>query len=309
MRVAVTGASGFVGGAVATALADRGDEVLAFGRTPGGWSHPSPRAAYAVWTLPSSPPRPLEVDAVVHAAALADDWAPLEQAMAANRDGTVAVLAAVGSASPAARVVHISSSSVTESRGPSVREREDAPIPSRHSSPYAASKAAAEGVLVGTGALILRPHAVYGPGDRTLLPRVEAAVRGGVLRLPDGGRARHTLTSIDALVAAVVAGLEQPAVAGVISVGDDGDVVLGDVIAEFLARRGRAARIRAVPMPLALAAAGAAEATARLRGRRPAITRYAVRQLGLEHTYDLARGRELLGLRPAATSLAGAEHW
>ncbi len=305
MRVVVTGASGFVGGAIATALAERGDEVLAFGRTPSGWSHPSPRAAYAVWTLPSPPPGRIEADAVVHAAALADDWAPRATAMAANRDGTAAVLAAL----PGARVVHISSSSVTERGRPTVREREDAPIPARHSSPYAASKAAAEALLAGTGALVLRPHAVNGPGDRTLLPRVEAAVRRGRLRLPDSSRARHTLTRIDALVDAAIAGLDRPQAAGVVNVGDDGDVVLADVVAEFLARRGRPARIAAVPMPVALAAAGLAESAALVAGRRPAVTRYAVRQLGLEHTYDLARGRRLLGLRPAPTSLAGAERW
>lgn len=306
MRIAVTGASGFIGGAIATALADRDHEVLAFGRAPKGWSHPSPRARYARWALPGEPPAPLEgVDAVVHSAALADDAAPLLAAMAANRDGTAAVLAAA----PGARLIHISSSSVTERGRPAVREREDAPIPVRHSSAYAASKAAAEALLAGTGALILRPHAVYGPGDRTLLPRVEAAVRGGVLRLPRGGTARHTLTHVGVVVDAVVAGLARPEASGVVSVGDDGDIVLAEVVSEFLARRGAPARIAGVPLPVALAAASAAEALARVPGRRPGITRYAVRQLGLEHTYDLARSRALLGLDPAPTSLAGAERW
>ena len=38
MRIAVTGASGFIGSAVATALADADHEVVGFGRRADGWS-------------------------------------------------------------------------------------------------------------------------------------------------------------------------------------------------------------------------------------------------------------------------------
>lgn len=299
MRIAVTGASGFVGGAVATALAERGHEVTGFGRRAQGW----PAGRYEPWDLAAGP-RAIDVDAVVHAAALADDWAPLGAAMAANVVGTRNVLASA----PGARFVHVSTSSVYDAFTPSVRVNEDAPSATRFLSAYSQSKAAAEVELAGADAVILRPHAVYGPGDTTLLPRVLEGVRGGRLRVPEGARVAHTLTHIDNLVDAVAASLTGPP--GVYNVGDDGDVLLADVLREFLDRRGRRdVTLTSVPYRVAFGAAGALERVHRVVGGRPRITRYAVSQLGLERTLDLTAAGERLGYRPKATSLEGAERW
>lgn len=302
MRVAVTGASGFVGGAVATALANREFEVVGFGRRPDGWSHPSAR--YEVWDLTTGP-HEAAFDAVVHAAALADDWAPRADAMRVNQLGTRTVL----SSFPGARIVHVSTSSVYDAFTPTVHARESEGPASRFLSTYSESKAAAEGELAGSDAVILRPHAVYGPGDTTLLPRVIAAVRGGVLRLPEGARVQHTLTHIDNLVEAVLRSIRGPA--GVYNVGDATDVPLDAVLREFLAKRGMGhVRIRSVPYRAAFAVAGAVEAVHRITGRGvPRLTRYAVSQLGLERTLDLTAARERLGFRPSPTTLAGAERW
>ena len=101
MRVAVTGASGFVGGAVATALADLDHEVVGFGRRAEGWSHP--RAGYRRWDVGSGPLRAdRDFEAVVHCAALADDWADHDESLRVNRDGTRAVVRSF----PDARIVH-----------------------------------------------------------------------------------------------------------------------------------------------------------------------------------------------------------
>lgn len=302
MRIAVTGASGFIGGAVATALADEQHEVTAFGRRERGWSHP--HARYRVWDLAAGPLRgDRDFDAVVHCAALADDWAPLAEAMRANRTGTRNVVASF----PRARIVHLSTSSVYDAFVPTVNAREDAAPVNRFLSSYSESKTFAEFEVMGTDAVVLRPHAVYGPGDTTLLPRVLAAVRHGRLVLPEGARVPHSLTHVDTLVAAVRLGLRGPA--GVYNVADAEPVLLADVLEEFLARRGVRARIIGMPYPVALRAAGLAEASARIRRRRPRVTRYAVSQLGLERTLDLTAARERLGLSPRPTSLAGAERW
>jgi nucleoside-diphosphate-sugar epimerase len=177
-------------------------------------------------------------------------------------------------------------------------------------SAYSATKAAAELEFAGTDAVILRPHAVYGPGDRTLLPRVIAAVRGRTLRLPEGGKVDHTLTHVDNLVDAVIHSLSASAPPGVYNIGDATDVPLDAVITEFLHRRGMPdVRLRSVPYAVAFGAAGALESVARATRGRPRITRYAVSQLGLERTFDLTAARSRLGYDPTPTTLAGAERW
>jgi nucleoside-diphosphate-sugar epimerase len=263
VRIAVTGAAGFVGNAVATALACDHD-VIRFTRRE--------------WDITSGPIAG-DADAVVHCAALADDWAPLARAMLVNVAGTRNVVRSF----PGARVIHISSSSVYDAFRPTVNQVETAPA-TRFLSTYSRSKAAAERVVEG---VILRPHAVYGPGDTTLLPRLLAGIRRGALTLPSGGRVLHTLTHIDNLVQAVRLSLTGPV--GVYNVGDAAPVLLSDAIAEFTD-----ARIRRIPYPVAYAAAGVAE----LLPGRPHLTRYAISQLGMERTLDITKARELLGYDP-----------
>jgi nucleoside-diphosphate-sugar epimerase len=300
----VTGASGFIGAAVATALADADHEVVGFGRRAGGWSHPS--ASYRVWDITSGPLRgDRDFDAVVHAAALADDWAPIAEALRVNRDGTRNV---ARSFAPA-RIVHLSTSSVYDAFTPTVEASESTPTARRFLSSYSASKTVAELELAGMDAAILRPHAVYGPGDTTLLPRLLAAVRRGRLMLPEGAEVRHSLTHIDHLVLAVRRALDPASPAGTYNIADDTSVLLSAVLREFFDRRGVRPRLVAVPYRRAFALADALERAARVTGRRPRMTRYAVSQLGLERTLDLTAARARLDYRPAPTTLDGAESW
>lgn len=302
MRVLVTGASGFIGSAIASALLADGHTVIGTGRRPNGWQP----GRYITWDLTTPAPAALgSFDTVVHSAALADDWAPTNAAMRANRDGT----RRIRDSFPDARIVHLSTSSVYDAFTPSVMLREDAPIPARFLSAYSASKAAAERELDGTNAAILRPHAVYGPGDTTLLPRIISAVRGGKLVLPAGAHVRHSLTHIDNLVAVVRLALPAHAPRGIFNIADASPVLLNEVLAEFLERRSVKARIVSIPIPVAFVAARTVELRAQLFGGRPRITRYALSQLAFERTFDIARARKLLGYAPSATSLAGAETW
>jgi nucleoside-diphosphate-sugar epimerase len=290
MRIAVTGAAGFVGGAVVAAARERGWQVHALTRRE--------------WDVAAGPlADPPDVDAVVHAAAAVTDHGDPGPIWRANLLGTRNVVATF----PGVRLVHISSASVYDPFVPTVMATEDAAPVRRYLTTYGASKAAAERLLTGRpDTVVLRPHAVYGPGDTTLLPRVLGAVRGRTLWLPGGGRSRHTLTAIGTLAAAALLGCTGPP--GIYNVGDAEPVVLADVLDELLAERGIRARIRSVPPAAAWGAAAVAEAVA--GPTRPLrLSRYAISHLGYERTLDLRAARAGLRLQPAPTSVRGAASW
>jgi nucleoside-diphosphate-sugar epimerase len=285
LRVAVTGASGFVGGAVLRGLRERGHETIGLSR-----SGPDIRWDITRGTLPSVP----AVDAVVHCAALVRDGRLQPAHVAVNVEGTRNVL----SSFPRARIVHMSSASVYD---PWVQKHlvdEDAPPPDRWLNGYGKTKRAAEDVVFRfrPDAVVLRPHAVYGPGDTTLLPRIlRARLAGRQLAIGDGGN-RITLTSVTNLVDAAAAALRQPDASGPFNVGDPDTPTVAEVFEHLLCSLGLPTATTWIPRAIAWRAAIIAE---RLAGaREPSLSRYAVNQMSLDFTLCLDRARRDLDWEP-----------
>jgi nucleoside-diphosphate-sugar epimerase len=312
MKVAVTGASGFVGGAICRALAGDGDEVLAFGRrgevAPGHVGG----APYRSWDLRAGPledtPR---VDAVVHCAGTVTDWGRAGEFFATNLRGTVNALASF----PGTRFVHVSTASVYDPYRPTVMATEGQAPVRRYVNAYGASKAAAERAVLaaaaGRPAIVLRPHAVYGPGDTTLLPRVLSGVRGRILPAVGDGTQLISLTSVGNLVRACASALRAPVRAGVFNITDAEPVTLDDALSALLDERGLDVRPAYVPLRAAWPLASAIEGACLLAGtpRPPRLTRYAVGHLAVERTLDISRARARLGFVPSTTSFTGAALW
>ncbi|WP_027345632.1 NAD-dependent epimerase/dehydratase family protein [Hamadaea tsunoensis] len=300
MRVAVTGATGFVGGAVVRELAARSHTVYAFGRRALP-APPDDLPRYRRWDIAAGPlADPPDVDAVVHCAGTVSDWGPAAEFFAVNAAGTVNVLQTF----PAARFVHVSTASVYDPLRPTVRATEDQAPVERYVNAYGRSKAEAERAVSGRG-IILRPHAIYGPGDPTLLPRVLAAVRGPWLPAVGTGRQLISLTSVANLVRAILLSVAGPVSTGVFNVTDAEPVVLDDALRAILAARGIAARPVYLPLRLAWPLAALAETVS----RRPRLTRYAAGHLAVERTLDLTAARVTLGYTPDMTSFDGAGSW
>ncbi|MGW5747628.1 NAD-dependent epimerase/dehydratase family protein [Amycolatopsis sp. NPDC003861] len=293
MRLAVTGATGFVGGAVCRAAAAAGWQVTAFGRRAAADPGRLGGAAYRSWDIGAAKlADPPGVDAVVHCAASATDTGVAHEVWRTNLLGTHHVLASF----PDCRIVHVSSASVYDPFRPTVRAKEhEAPV-DRYLNAYAAAKAAAEQLVlaIGRDAVVLRPHAVYGPGDTTLLPRLLENVRCGRLLVPGNGKVLVSMTNVDSLArACLLAATAAPAWPSVFNIADSAPVPIDWALRGLLASAG--VRVRPAYVPACLLAP-----FARLfPGGR--LNRYVISQFAVERSLDISVAIDRLGYEPSPT--------
>ena len=295
----MTGATGFVGGTVCRAAVAAGWEVHAFGRRPAD----IPGATYRSWDLNGATPELSEVDAVVHCAAAATDAGRPSEIWAANVAGTRRVLDAF----PHTRIVHVSSASVYDPCRPTVRATEAEGPVTRYLNAYGASKAAAERIVLDArrDTVILRPHAVYGPGDTTLLPRLLENIRAGRLFVPGNGLALLSMTAVGNLAQACLLAASS-AQTGVFNIADSDTLSIDQALRGLLAAADVAATPVYLPTRLARPLAAGLEAAQRLSGRprRIRLNRYVISQLAMERTLDITAAVDRLGYVPTPTTFS-----
>ncbi|BCT91166.1 3-beta hydroxysteroid dehydrogenase [Lysobacter helvus] len=321
-RVLVTGASGFIGAHVVAALRARGHAVVASGRNAAKLPRPAPGVDVRIADLACDPMAPLLAgcDTVVHAAALSAPWGASADFQRANVLATQRVARASLDAG-VRRFVHLGSPSIYFRFEDQYEVREEFAAPARWITPYAQSKWASEQVVraiaaEGLPAIVLRPRAVFGPGDNAILPRLLAVAARGWFPLIHGGRAVVDVTCVDNVAALVADAID----ADVPGDGRAYNITNGDPIEVrtlvsllFDALDMRVRRV-AIPRGLAVPLAAVSERIARLRPGcpEPRLTRYGVGVLGYSQTLDIARARRELAYSPGtsiAEGIASFAHW
>ncbi|MGH8262907.1 MAG: NAD-dependent epimerase/dehydratase family protein [Steroidobacteraceae bacterium] len=298
--VAVTGASGFVGRRLVAALLRAGARVHAYGRRSTDRFDGAPYQSWdiALAPLAAAPP----VDAVLHCAGLVTDWADDAEFDRCHVTGTRNVLA---SFSEPCAVIHISTASVYDLAGEKRLLSEDEPPARRYLNRYSESKAAAELLVrVRSRNIILRPHAIYGPGDRVLLPRLlQARVWGRQIAVGDGSNL-ISLTHVDNLVDAALLSLDALLSGGpcaVFNIADETPVAVDSALRAIFTAARRNPRVIYLPRHPAYVLGAIFEwLYKRLRARTgPRLTRYRVAHIADEFTLDLTRAKSVLGYRPS----------
>ena len=279
-RVAVTGATGFIGRHLTTFLVDRGVKVSAVVR-PG-----SVRVAAAGATVITAPLETAAltrafsgVDVVVHLAAVVSAVRAQEYTDV-NVEGTRAVAAAARAAGT--RLIHVSSLAAVGPASPAAPRREDdLPNPL---TPYGRSKLESERAVQSTEGLrwtILRPGVVYGPGDRAMLPLFRLATRG-ILPLVGRRGAAYTFVHVSDTVRAIDAALNANVDGDIIFVGHPRPVTAVEVLETIRAVLHRRATVMPIPGAILHVAAMAGEVAGRAIGRPLALNRSRYRELSAE---------------------------
>ncbi len=200
MTVAVTGATGFIGGHVARAFASRGVPVVALHRHA---PPPAPRAGIEWTTFDDFERRGGSFEALVHVAAVRHrHGVPLEQYGRQNVALTARLLAAAKGR--VGRFVDVSSIAVF-GWPPDLPIDENQPF--APVGPYGRSKVETERMVRTSGLpyAIVRPSITYGPGDTNgMIDKLFRLVKAGRYRLVGSGSSRVQLVYAEDLAHAIV---------------------------------------------------------------------------------------------------------
>jgi 2-alkyl-3-oxoalkanoate reductase len=306
----ITGATGFVGGHLARACLERGWVVHALVRQ-GTDAAELERGGVSIvrgdLSGASVPVGVLDgVNVVFHCAAKVGDWGAVEEYRSVNVDG-LRVLLESCRGRPLRRFVHLSSLGVYAARHHHGTD-ESEPLPEWHVDGYTQTKVESEKLALRYGGehavpvTVLRPGFIYGPHDRTVLPRLLEALRARRIRyLGNSARAMNTIY-VGNLIEAMFLAVDVPAAVGQVFNLTDGERVSKRRFIETIADGVGVPRPRPVPVPLWVARPLARwmEARARRKGatEAPVLTQARVKFLGLDLDFSIEKARRVLGYRP-----------
>ncbi len=306
--ILVTGANGFVGAAIMGFLVDHDQEVCGLVRTTSDLRRLKAldvNLRYAdIEEVDALEMAVAGCDTIIHSAARSSDWGSRDEFHQANVDGMENVIEAAKRSGTVETIIHLSTANVA---GYGTRDTtEDEASRERLSFHYSRSKLDAEEVAVrlcrayDLQLTILRPSAVYGPGDWKWSYEMVRRIAHGGWPLIDGGRAVSTPLYIDNLCRAIDLALKHNTTGGIYNI-TDGVTVSWREFSEMIASHlGVRPRFRSIPYPVALSAGVLMESLHRLplfQGE-PKATLYRVIRAAKDFHYSIERAQEELGYHP-----------
>ncbi|MBV9121813.1 MAG: NAD(P)-dependent oxidoreductase [Planctomycetes bacterium] len=232
-RYLITGATGFVGGHLAEAGVGRGLPVSTIARA-GSDAALLEQLGVTIYRGDLADPALVRqavdnADVIVHCAAKVGDRGPVEEYRAVNVEALRGLLEAC-KGQPLHRFVHMSSLGVYEARhhhGTTEAE----PLPDTHIDGYTQTKVEAEHLVqqyyrdYKVPVVVLRPGFVYGPRDKTVLPKLIERMKTGKIHYLGGEKLALNTIFVKNLVEAVFLAVDKPEAVGQVYNLTDGEYV------------------------------------------------------------------------------------
>ena len=320
MNILVTGGGGFIGAALVRRLVELNHQVTSFSRS----DYPELKQIGVetikgdLTDLNAVKTACVRKDIVFHVAAKAGIWGPYFEYYQTNVQGTKNILQAC-LMEQVKYLVFTSSASVVFKGNKLEGANESESYPANPLSSYTATKALAEQNVLEANSpelstLSLRPHLVWGPGDRHIIPRIIQRAISGKLRLIGTGQYLIDTTYIDncvsAHICAATAIKNNPDVPGKPYFISNGEPF---PVQEFIKAVLKSANIFPVKKFLsfrsAYIAAGLLEFIHKIFRIKsePQLTRFLVRELCTSHWFDISAAKEKLGYVPEVSIKKGFE--
>jgi nucleoside-diphosphate-sugar epimerase len=306
----ITGATGFVGGHLVEACAARGWNVRALVRSSsetGLLEQHNVALIRGDMTDRAALAEALQgVEVVFHCAAKVGDWGPVEEYRAVNVEALRGLLDACR-AQPLRRFVHFSSLGVYAARHHHGTD-ETEPLPAHHIDGYTQTKVESEQLVMSyyrdhqLPVVVLRPGFIYGPRDRTVMPKLLENLRQRKVRYIGGGKRAMNCIYVGNLIEAALLAVEKPEAVGQIFNLTDGEFVSKrhyiDTIVEGLGLPHP--KQASLPLWLARVMAWWMERDARKKNspKAPRLTQGRLKLFGLNLDFSIEKAKRDLGYRP-----------
>ena len=306
MTTMVTGATGFLGGALVTELVKRQQAVRILARDE---KRARQQFGEAVTIIPGDITDAVQVQQVVDGATTIYHLAgrlyhpsiPAELYRQTHVEGTRTLLKACQGQTRLRRIVHASTTGVHGITG-EVPTAEDAPF--APTNPYEATKLEGELLALkayqeqGLPVTVVRPGLVYGPGDLHLLGFF-VSIKKGLFHVIDGGKALLHPVYIDDLVAALLLCGERPQAPGrSYSIAGECPVTVRELALAIAHALDRELPAGSIPLWLANLASDIFAVMPGMKGEHAPLTRSRVKFLTNSRIYDISRAKSELGYAP-----------
>jgi nucleoside-diphosphate-sugar epimerase len=321
MKALVTGATGFLGGALAHRLKQMGWHVTALGRNVSALKRLEAHGIQAIQArledLQAIVNACAGQDIVFHSGALASDWGLAEDFYNANVRGTQNIIRGCQE-HHVKRLIHVSTPSIYFRFSPRLNVKEDDVLSAVPATEYARTKRLAEAEVDkafadGLPVITIRPRAIFGPGDRTILPRVINRLERGILRVIGDGQNMADLSYIENVVDALLLCAEAPShtLGKKYNITNGEPIRLWDMIEKLCKRLDLKFPTQRLPYKVVDSVASAMELIYRiLPGQpEPPLTRYSVAMLSISTTLDITAAQRDLGYQPRISLEDGFEEF
>ncbi len=319
MKALVTGANGFLGSYLVRHLLKQNYEVTAMTRRRDeGLASLNVEMAHGdVRDFDSVLAACTGQDVVFHTAAISGIWGPWKRYYTTNTMGTRNVVDACIQTN-VRRLIYTSSPSVTFNGQHQTNIDESAPYPKRWLCHYPHSKALAEQNVLNANdnfdllTCALRPHLIWGPGDRHLIPRlIDRAKKKQLRRVGDGANLIDTIyveNAAEAHIQAAEALVENSPLCGqAYFISQDDPVNCWQWINEILQLAGVPRVRQSISFRWAYRLGYALESIHELMNKdsEPRMTRFLAAQLAKNHYFDISRAKRDFGYSPRVGNAEG----
>jgi len=317
MKILVTGATGFLGKKLALRLSQLGYEVTATGRNALVGADLEKQGISFIKTDLQDKESIINAcknqDYVFHCGALSSPWGKYKDFYNTNILGTKNIIQGCKENS-VKRLMHVSTPSIYFDFKDKLNISEKDPLPDKPVNDYAKTKLLAEQEIdkahkEGLPVITIRPRAIFGPGDTSILPRLIKANNKNFIPVIGDKKVLVDITYVENAVDALLLCKDSPefTLGKKYNITDGEPVLLYDFLEQVITELGYEFKPKYFSYNNAYRIAAFSEFVSKtlLFGKEPVLTRYTVGVLGTSQTLDISAAKEELGYNHKTTTTEG----